>query len=103
MYNQQYVLDTTTDTWTAKTWTALGSLSSGFYGDKIWTDGENIYCSPSSATGEHFILEVSTSTWRECAFYGYAYFDASAIWTDGEEIYNNGYKLLKKSTTKTQV
>ena len=102
-YNQQYVLDTTTDTWTAKTWTALGSISSGFYGDKIWTDGENIYCSPSSATGEHFILEVSTSTWRQSAFYGYAYFDASAIWTDGEEIYNNGYKLLKKSTTKTQI
>ena len=45
--SNQYVLDKTTSTWSAKTWSGIDT----FFGYNIWTDGDNIYyCDGSSST-----------------------------------------------------
>ena len=42
--SNQYVLDKSTSTWSAKTWSGL----TNFVGMRIWTDGSNIYYSDQS-------------------------------------------------------
>ena len=82
--NQQYVLDKSTSTWSAKTWTGL----SNFNGTEIWTDGTNIYYSHGETQK---VLDKSTSTWLDKTWTT-PYADSlygSMIWTDGTNIYNS--------------
>ena len=80
---------------TTKTWNGMTS----FTGDKIWTDGTNIYYSSSS---NQYILNKSTSTWSTKTWNGLTSFYGRYIWTDGTDIYySNGTTqyVLDKSTS----
>jgi hypothetical protein len=66
--------------WSAKTWTGLTNLD----GDRIWTDGTNIYY---SYFGDQYVLDVSTSTWSAKTWTGLTDYNGLRIWTDGINIY----------------
>ena len=78
-----------------KQWNGLTS----FIGDRIWTDGENVYYSSDS---DQYILDKSTSTWNTKTWNGISSFSGDNIWTDGENIYysnSSGQRVLDKSTS----
>lgn len=66
--------------WVAKTWNGL----TYFWGNEVWTDGENIY---RSSNGSNYVLDKSTSTWTTKTWYGLTSFEGAYVWTDGENIY----------------
>lgn len=78
-YDQYYVLDKATSTWSKKIWN--GESCSGNY---IWTDGKNIYY---SNWNNHYILNKETSTWETKIWNGYNLFAGYNIWTNGEDIF----------------
>ena len=82
--SNQYVLNKSTSTWEAKTWSGLTS----FDGRSIWTDGDNIYY--SSGTSQ-YVLNKSTSTWTKKTWSGLTSFAGVAVWTDGDNIYYSNY------------
>ena len=92
----QYVLDKSTSTWSAKTWTGL----TNFNASAVWTDGTDIYYSNSS---NQYVLDKSTSTWSTKSWTGLPSFNGSNIWTDGTDIYasdkQNQYVLDKSTST----
>lgn len=78
-----------------KTWNGLTI----FFGENIWTDGENIYCSYDST---QYILNKATSTWVTKTWNGLTDFGGDHVWTDGENIYfsfNQQQYVLDKSTS----
>ena len=86
---------TSLDVWEAKTWNGL----TGFNGDSVWTDGENIYYSYGS---DQYVLDKSTSTWSAKTWSGLTDFYSSSVWTDGENIYysvSSSQYVLDKSTS----
>lgn len=95
-YNDDYVFNKATSTWSAKTWNG----STGFSGYNIWTDGTNIYYSSGS---EHYVLDKATSTWSVKTWNGLASFSGYSIWSDGTNIYysdgSNQYVLDKATDT----
>ena len=83
--------------WSAKTWSGLSS----FNGNKVWTDGTNIYYSSGTT---HYVLDKSTSTWSSKSWNGLNSFAGDYIWTDGDNIYYSGgtssdQYVLDKSTS----
>lgn len=75
-----------------------------FYGNYVWTDGENIYYSyGNDISYMHYVLNKSTLTWEEKTWSGIQSFVGSCIWTDGENIYysyeSNQYVLDKSTST----
>ena len=81
--------------WVDKTWNGL----TDFYGDYIWTDGNNIYYSRGFT---HYVLDKSTSTWSAKTWTGFTDFSGTNVWTDGENIYYsslNTHKILDKTTS----
>ena len=79
----------------AKVWTGL----TNFYGQYIWTDGDNIYYSIGSS---QYVLDKSTSTWSAKTWTGLTSFYGDYIWTDGDNIYysyNSTNYVLDKSTS----
>ena len=97
--SNQYVLNKSTSTWTAKTWNGL----SEFYGSYIWTDGTNIYYSYSNT---QMVLNKSTSTWSAKTWNDLTEFDGINIWKDGDDIYysspSSGTTSLSGGTPKKQ-
>ncbi len=93
-----YVLNKSTSTWDAKTWTGLTDIS----GTHIWTDGENIYY---SSGGPNYVLNKATSTWTRKTWNGLTSFSGFYIWTDDTDIYYsynaNQYVLDKDTSTWT--
>ncbi len=83
-----------------KTWYGL----TNFNGDRIWTDGTNIYY---SSLTDHYVLDKSTSTWSTKTWNGLSNFHGFRIWSDGENIYFSEYisgysdkqYILDKSTS----
>ena len=93
------VRDYAADEWSQKTWTGLTS----FYGNYVWTDGDNIYYSFEST---QYVLDKSTSTWSQKTWTGLASFYGNNIWTDGENIYYSFWSdhyVLNKSTSTWSV
>ena len=63
---------------------------SALYGDRIWTDGTNIYHSHNSY---QFILKYypnGNSYWTSTAWSGNSNFAGTNIWTDGRGVYCSG-------------
>ena len=93
--SNQYILDKSTFTWSAKTWD-ITDLS----GSDVWTDGDNLYY---SSVNKHYIFDKSTSTWSTKTWTGLTSFFGQYIWTDGDNIYysdeNNQYVLDKSTST----
>ena len=97
----QKVLNKETLTWSDKKW--YGDIYDYFgqnmiIGHYIWTDGDDIYCSPGiewingSTRYVHFILNKSNSTWTEIRWSGdSSRFSGDSVWTDGENIYHSEY------------
>ena len=85
--------------WVDKTWTGFTS----FYGNYIWTDGENVYYSSNT---NQYVLDKATSTWSPKTWWGLSGFAGGFVWTDGENIYySNGsrqYVLDKATSTWAQ-
>ena len=71
------------DNWITKTWIGLTE----FGGNRVWTDGDNIYYSNNS---EQYVLDKSTSTWAEKTWTGLTSFRGDYVWTDGDNIYYSG-------------
>lgn len=94
----QYVLDKSTSTWRAKTWTGLTS----FYGSHVWSDGTDVYYSMDS---DQYVLNKSTSTWSRKTWTGLDSIRGSSIWRMGDAIYtysstdNKQYQLDKTTST----
>ncbi len=65
-------------TWDNQTWNGLSSFS----GQKIWTDGTDIYYSDYNS---HYILDRSTKTWNSITFF--YRFDGGNVWHDGANTY----------------
>ena len=82
------------NTWNTKTWNELTS----FYGEDVWSDETNIYCSNNS---NQYVLDKSTSTWTPKTWSGLTSFYGEHIWTDGNNIYysNGSSYILDKSTS----
>ena len=97
--NDQYVLDKSTGTWSAKTWN-WATTSTALNGKYIWTDGIDIYYSNSSY---QYVLDKATSTWSVKTWTGLTQFVAEYLWTDGTNIYfsygNNQYVLDVATST----
>ena len=75
--------------------------SDSFYGDDIWTDGENTYYSNYQ---KHKIFNKSNLTWENKTWSGdLNYFYGRDIWIDGDNIYyssgSNQYVLDKSTST----
>ena len=66
--------------WIEKTWNGL----TDFNGNRIWTDGENIYYSQDS---NQFVLNKTTSTWEPKTWEGNIPRYGDYVWTDGDNIY----------------
>ena len=82
-----------TDVWTVKNWK---NAPNNFYGNRIWTDGENIYYS------DQYVLDKSTSTWSTKTWNLYFNLAGYNIWTDGENVYysyDSDQYVLDKSTS----
>ena len=71
-----------------------------FFGDHVWTDGDNIYYSYNE---QNYVLDKSTSTWKVKSWNGVTKLEASNIWSDGTNIYfsslANQYVLDKSTST----
>jgi hypothetical protein len=86
--------------WSTMTWWGFTS----FVGNKIWTDGTDIYYSQDS---DQYVLDKSTHTWSTMIWTGYTNFygGRSSIWTDGTDIYHSSstkhYVLDKDNTIFT--
>ena len=81
---------------TTKTWTGL----SDFYGEYIWTDGENIYYSSSSS---QYVLDKENSSWTAKTWTNLTNLNGRYIWTDGKDIYysNSSSQYVLDKTTST--
>ena len=89
--NAQYILNQDTDTWEEKIWNGIGTSSSRFDGQYVWTDGKYIYYS-DDVSHQQYILNQDTDTWEEKIWNGIPErdrldIDRRDIWTDGENIY----------------
>lgn len=69
-----------TGAWVNKTWNGL----SDFNGDRVWTDGTDIYYSSGEVQK---VLDKDTSTWSDKTWNGRTDFIGSYVWTDGTNIY----------------
>ena len=67
------------DTWSQKTWSGLRSID----GNKVWTDGKDIYYSNNS----QYVLNRQTSTWETKNWGSRTPYYGHNIWTDGDNIY----------------
>ncbi len=90
-----YEFNKSTRTWATKTWDGLTS----FYGEDVWTDGKNIYCSqtvsspsPTERTTSHYVLSISSSYWAPMTWTGETNFDGNDVWTDGINYYASNYQ-----------
>ena len=93
---QSYTVKSLTGNLEPKIWNGIVS----FYGDYVWTDGENIYYSFNS---DQYVLDKATSTWTAKTWSGLTSFSGSGIWTDGDNIYysnaSDQYVLDKATST----
>ncbi len=84
--------------WKQKTWSGLSS----FVGDKIWTDGTDIFYSNGS---DQYVLNKATSTWNAKTWAGLNDLYGNNVWTDGTDIYYSigtlNYVLNKTTSTWT--
>jgi hypothetical protein len=91
-------LNKSTSTWVQKKWNGIENFEY-FYGEYIWSDGDNIYY---SFNNDQYILDKSTSTWNTKTWnINISY--PSYIWTDadGDVYYSYSYNedyILNKST-----
>ena len=85
------------NTWTTKTWSGL----TDFDGNRIWTDGNNIYY--SAGTLKQYVLNTTTNTWNRKTWNGYVNLESYNIWTDGNNIYYSygGIQLVLDIATST--
>lgn len=67
------------DTWSQKTWSGLRS----FAGNKVWTDGKDIYYSNDN----QYVLNRQTSTWETKNWGSRTPYYGQNVWTDGDNIY----------------
>lgn len=95
--SRQYYLDTSTNTWKAKTWFGLTDFSA----EQIWTDGVNTYYSNGNNS---WILDYATATWSPVTFTvpdgEYNYILAGNIWNDNA---GNTYMTLYASSNPDKV
>lgn len=80
-----------------KTWEGI----SAFTGEKIWSDGTDIYYSNDA---NQYVLDKATSTWSQKTWNGLTNFSATDLWVDpdGDVYYshdNTQYKLDKETST----
>ena len=80
-----------------KTW---ASKPSTFYGNGVWSDGNNIYYSYGS---DQYILDKENDKWVSFTWKGLTDFYASSVWSDGENIYysNGEVNCILDNNTKT--
>ena len=85
--------------WQPQTWTGLTSFS----GNKIWTDGAQVYYSGAS---QQYQLELYTSVWVPKEWYGVfhsLYDTGDNIWSDGTTTYysknSDQYELVSNTST----
>ena len=94
-------LDKSTSTWSAKTWTGL----TNFYGQYIWTDGTDIYCTNGSGNvPTQYVLDKTTSTWTVVDLglsnFNIGSFANGRIWyVDNTPYYFSYYSYASSSTT----
>lgn len=82
-------------TWETKTWSGITS----FTGNRVWTDGVDIYWSWGSSN--QYVLDKATGTWSAKTWNGFTDFSGDGIWTDGTNYYySSGSKqyVLDKAT-----
>lgn len=89
------------DTWEVKTWKGVTK----FDGNGVWTDGEKIYLSRSSAstTPGHYVL--NGDTWEPKNWVNGESIDGYGIWTDGNKIYysSNALHYVLNGDTWTKI
>ena len=91
--------------WVIKNWNGLSGLYNSFYGNCIWSDGDNIYYSYyfSSTGSDQYVLNRATNTWIPKTWNGFSNINGSAIWSDGTNIYySDGWRyqyVLNKATS----
>ena len=92
----QYVFDYASRSWNKWLWTTEDLSPVYIDGRYIWTDGTDIYYS------NQYVLNKSTSTWRNKTWNGLTNFSRLYLWTDGTNVYySNGstQKVLNKATS----
>lgn len=82
--NGQYVLDKSTNTWSAVTWSGYPSALGGLMGSRIWTDGIDIYVNDGT---NWYVLDKVNRSWSIVIFGGTNSFSNTNIWTDGNTIF----------------
>ena len=80
---------------TEMSWNGL----TNFYGNAMWSDGENIYY---SLNADQFVLNKDTQTWERKEWNGLTTFVGHNVYTDGENVYMEDYVLDKTTNTWTE-
>lgn len=95
------ILNKETSTWST---IDMGEISIGLIANHRWSDGENIYISDSS-TGENYVFDKDTKTWKEKEFQGLTKIQYLNIWSDidGNVYYASSYILNKETSTWEEV
>lgn len=98
-----YVLDRETSTWTQKTWNYDSSINWQYIeGKSIWTDGVNIYCTPthiSPTSQKTLILDKDTSTWSKVTTWINGPLDINGFTLKGQNMWTDGINIYHSSGT----
>ena len=91
------ILNTETSTWST---IDMGEMNIHKIKFNRWSDGENVYVS-DSATGENWVFDKDTKTWKEKVFQGLTKIQHLNIWSDidGNVYYAQDYILNKETST----
>ena len=95
----KFITDNTHLVWESKSW----SNPYAFYGDMVWTDGENVYLNDTFDHNSK-ILNKTTGEWENKTWNGLSSFSGAKVWTDGKDMYyspssSSHYKLIKETST----
>lgn len=88
------------NTFSRQTWTGL----TNFNGNRIWSDGTDIYCQSSTFTSALYTLNLTTNDWT--SFTSNVNIDGNQVWSDydGNVYFSNGRsssQYIWNKTTKT--
>lgn len=76
-------------------WESTGvSRSAKIYGNRVWSNGEEIYCSDGYSS--QYVFNKSAKTWSTKSWSGTTQFSGLDVWSDGKNIYtSDGYDNYK--------